>query len=198
MIKAVFFDMAGVIFTDTFKQSLDEYGKELGLPAGKMYEVIHDHEGWKDFTLGNITEDEYLSMCEKRAGVFSFDRRKFVKYIDKSMVQNPAVIDFVKQLSSAYTVGVITNNPKEWFERFLKRAWLKDTIKVRAVSSYIHVRKPDKKIFEYALRQAGVKGEEAVYVDDRPDRVQGAHELGINVVVFDGDVKRLKDKINNL
>jgi putative hydrolase of the HAD superfamily len=71
-------------------------------------------------------------------------------------------------------------------------------IKVKAVSSYIHVRKPDKKIFEYALRQAGVKGGEAAYVDDRPDRVQGAHELGINVVVFDGDVKRLKDKINNL
>ena len=55
---------------------------------------------------------------------------------------------------------------------------------IKAISCYVHVRKPDPKIFQYALDAAKVKGEEAVYVEDREDRIEGAAALGLKIIIF--------------
>src|SRR3989339_456073 len=124
MIKAIFFDMGGVICEEGFKPCPKAYEKEFGVPANVFYTAIHDHQAWKDFTLGKVSEEEYLKVCKER------------------------------------------------------------------------IRKPDKELFDFAVKNAGVKPEECIYVDDRPDRIGGAEELGIKVVVFDGNMANFKKLIN--
>ena len=86
---------------------------------------------------------------------------------------------------------------KEWYATFIEKAGLSDYIKVRAVSGYLHIRKPDKGIFLKALKLAGVKGNETIYIDDRGDIIKGAEKLGINVIIFDGNINKLKKSLNN-
>lgn len=50
-------------------------------------------------------------------------------------------------------------------------------------------------MFAAALNEAGVKGDEAIFVDDRGDRIEGAEALGMKVVVFDGKIDDLKQII---
>lgn len=199
MIKAVFFDMGGVICEEGFKPSPKAYEKECGVPADVFYAAIHDHQAWKNFTLGRISEEKYLQACrEHLPPEYDFNGKRYVEIVDELTVPNAEVIKLIKdELAGKYVIGIISNHPKEWFEKFLDKTGLEDIIKVKAVSCYQHVRKPSEEIFQAALNQAGVKSAEAIYIDDRGEMLTEARGLGLNVLVFDGSIKKLRNEILN-
>ena len=47
--------------------------------------------------------------------------------------------------------------------------------------------KPDAGIYRYLLETYGLIPEESLFIDDRPENIEAARELGIKGVVFDGD-----------
>lgn len=196
MIKAIFFDMAGVIYEDGLKAGIFRYEQEFDVPHGKLYTILHDHHGWKDFSLGRISENDFLKLCEARSVGCKFDWSKIIDYIVDCSVVHSNVIQLLKELSSKVLIGVISNNPLEWFELFLKKHNIQDLIKVKAVSGYMHVRKPSREIFVTALQMANVFPHEAIYVDDREEMVVEAKALGIHTVIFNGNIEKLKADIN--
>ena len=62
-------------------------------------------------------------------------------------------------------------------------------------SGEIGITKPSVEIFEYLLNEYNLKAEECVFIDDRMDNVLGALRVGINGILFDGDVESLRSKI---
>ncbi len=200
MIKAIFFDMGGVICEEGFKPCPKAYEKEFGVPADIFYTAIHDHQAWKDFTLGKVSEEEYLKVCKERLPKpYVFDGKRYGEIVNELTKPNEELIRLIKEeLAKKYIIGIVSNHPKEWFERFLVKTGLCDVIKVLSVSGYEHVRKPSVVIFESALEKAGVVATEAIYVDDRADMQVEAKELGINVILFDGNIKKLKENINKI
>lgn len=54
------------------------------------------------------------------------------------------------------------------------------------LSHEIHMTKPDPKVFEYALKKAGCKPEEIIFIDDDFNNVRSAQVLGINSIRFIG------------
>ncbi|NCF75259.1 MAG: HAD-IA family hydrolase [Xanthomonadaceae bacterium] len=195
MIKAIFFDVGGVIIEEKFKQAIIQYEKEFNIPRGVFYKIVHNHQGWRDFTLGKISEKKYLKLCKKNSSEYIFNEKRYIKLVEEFMEPKAEVVDYIKFLSKNYVIGVISNNPKEWFDRFIVKAKLENIIKIKAVSGYVHIRKPDKKIFQIALKQANANPQESIYIDDRGDRIDGAKKLGINIIIFDGDIIKLKEKI---
>lgn len=197
MIKAIFFDMGGVVCEDGFLSCPKQYEKEFGVPADIFYAAIHDHQAWKDFTLGKIFENEYLKVCsEHLPQKYLFNGQRYVEIVNELTKPNGELIRLIKEdLAKKFVIGIVSNHPKEWFERFLKKTGLSGTIKVRAVSGYEHIRKPSMEIFKAALNQAQVKPGEAVYVDDREDMLGQAQAMGIKTIVFTGDVPALESTI---
>ncbi|MBU4375396.1 HAD-IA family hydrolase [Patescibacteria group bacterium] len=195
MIKAIFFDVGGVIIEEKFRQGVMQYEKEFNIPMGEFYKIVHDHQGWIDFTLGKISEKEYLRFCENSKKGYIFNKNRYIELLEEFMKPNIEVVNYIKFLSKSYIIGIISNNPKEWFDRFITKAKLENEIKIKAVSGYVHIRKPDKKIFQIALNQTNAKPRESIYVDDRSDRIYGAKKIGMNIIIFDGDVARLKKEI---
>lgn len=198
MIKAIFFDMTGVIYTDGFETGILKYEQDFNIPQGDLYAIVHDFQGWKDFSLGRISETVFYELCEERSGKYKIDWEKVASYIIDCSISNHEVIAFMRDLSKKYLIGVVSNNPKEWFEMFLKRNNIQDVVSVKAVSGYLHYRKPSKEIFEAALKMAKVQSQEAIYIDDREEMTVEAKELGINTLVFDGDLVKLTEKIDQL
>lgn len=61
------------------------------------------------------------------------------------------------------------------------------------LSYEMHLAKPDTAIFAEAMRQAGLKAEATVFVDDREENCLAAHSLGIETVLLkDGNIETLK------
>ena len=46
----------------------------------------------------------------------------------------------------------------------------------------MHLAKPDPTIFTEALRQAGIKAEDTLFIDDREDNCQAAQSVGITAL----------------
>ncbi|MFH1713022.1 MAG: HAD-IA family hydrolase [Candidatus Jacksonbacteria bacterium] len=183
MIKAIFFDLGNVILKEGYQPGIRYYEKKYAIPKGELYQAAHGHQHWKNFTLGLISEQEYLTQVDRH---FSGDLDTTIlnQAIYDHIELVSGVLDFICQLKGFYILGLISNYPKELFEWCEKRFGFEDLFTVRAISGLVHIRKPDLKIFRYALNQARVKPSEVIYVDDREDRVGPARSLGINVIVF--------------
>ena len=52
------------------------------------------------------------------------------------------------------------------------------------ISGIERVMKPDHRIFELALERFGIKAEESVFIDDNPNNVRAANEVGIKGILF--------------
>ena len=52
------------------------------------------------------------------------------------------------------------------------------------ISGIEHVMKPDHRIFEIALDRFGIEASETVFIDDNPNNVKAACEMGIHGILF--------------
>lgn len=199
MYKAIFSDLDGVILNNGFRTGVVEYEKIFNIPAGEFYKIIHDHDAWKQFTLGLISQNEYLNACKERCHnyEYEFDEHKYIELVYKNTIPNLEIIELLKKLSTKSIIGVVSNCPREWYEHFFELCQMKDFVTVSAISGYEHMRKPSTELFQVALRKANTSADQSIYIDDRADRIEGATNLGIEVYVFDGDINGLKNKINN-
>jgi len=98
----------------------------------------------------------------------------------------PGATQVLTRLRSAgYSLGVVSNR-NEPFGEYLAEKGLAELVDFSVSGSEAGSRKPDKGIFEFALRLAGAQAEETIYVGDNYFAdVVGARSAGINPVLFD-------------
>jgi putative hydrolase of the HAD superfamily len=196
MIKVIFFDSGNVLVKEGFVSGIKEYEKKNSLAEGSLYAAMHDFQYWKDFTLGKISEQDYFSEVNRNFKN-GLDIEQLREIIFNNFIQNVELVEYIKTLRKKYKIGIISNNPKEWFEYFFDNFGWQDIFDIIAISGNLHIRKPEKGIFDFALVQAGISGREAIYVDDRSDRVGGAVSAGMRVIIFK-DTESLIEELSKI
>ena len=83
-------------------------------------------------------------------------------------------------------VGILTNDlsyfhPQEWIDRLEVLRNVDHLIDLSA-TDYL---KPDPRAFEVAVQMLGVGAAEILFVDDQPFNLTGAHDAGIETILFD-------------
>lgn len=81
-----------------------------------------------------------------------------------------------------FALGVISNG---WpsLDRQLRAVDLRRYFDLLIVSAHVGSRKPETRIFDYALEQFGVAASNVLLVDDAPENIVAAHALGMQGVV---------------
>jgi FMN phosphatase YigB (HAD superfamily) len=80
----------------------------------------------------------------------------------------PGMVEVVLRLADRFAIGVIANQLKEVSDA-LDQVGLGAYIRVRAISEAVGIRKPDPKLYLWALDRAGCAANEAVMIGDRAD-----------------------------
>lgn len=92
------------------------------------------------------------------------------------------VLPALRELTAQHRIAVVANQ-RSLVVDALRRDGVADHVDVWAISEAVGAEKPDPKIFEHALREAGVAPENAVHVGNRLDTdVRGAQRVGIRAV----------------
>lgn len=101
----------------------------------------------------------------------------------------PGMPALLAELDSAgVPLFAITNFSGEFFPPFrVKYPDMFDRFRDIVVSGDEKMMKPDLAIYRLALDRFGLKGEEAVFIDDNADNVAGAAALGIHAILFTGE-----------
>lgn len=105
----------------------------------------------------------------------------------KAVVMLDGSIQTLEELKKrGYKLGMVTNGNSLLQNTKLDTAGIRDLFDMAVVSDDIGIWKPDKGIFEYAMKELGVTPEESLFVGDHPiNDIQGALGAGMSAVWVD-------------
>jgi len=190
VIKAVIFDLAGVVLfpiRGTFNSLLAE---RLDAPLDEVERVMSDHTNDR-WDMNEISDDEFYDHLltelneplEKKAIIRKFVIDDF--YVDQEMLA------LARELRKTCTTALLTNFPHHLHD-FMKRSWIMEgAFDHLIVSADVGLIKPDPRIYQLALERAGCAPHEAVFIDDRKVNTDAAQALGINCILFKNKSKTI-------
>ncbi len=96
----------------------------------------------------------------------------------------PGVQEAIRELADSYQLGTVANQLKEVVPA-LEQVGLGQYFRIHAVSEVVGIRKPDPRLYRWALERAGCEPAEAVMVGDRADNdIAPAREVGMWTILF--------------
>ena len=179
MIKHVIFDVMGVIFTigDDVSGLLIPYIHSLK-PDVKVQSI---QEAYLSASLGKISSREFWELM----GIGQDDIPEVERnYLERHFTLDAGFLPCAKSLKSRYGISLLSNDVSEWSKSLRNHYGIEPLIGAAFISGDLGVRKPEPEIYKMALNALSAKPDECVFIDDTPDRVDGARELGISAILF--------------
>jgi putative hydrolase of the HAD superfamily len=184
MIKAVIFDMGGVVCSSVgSEQVYDFLAEKLKVAKKEIMSQLNDLE--REYQQNKITRGELISTFLsrlKKVGHFSPKGFYMEGYEENSPI-NKEVMELAKDLRKKYKVGMLTNTINEHYEVHRKRGDYQIFEEYLVASNKVRMRKPHKEIYLYTLDKMGVKPEEALFIDDKERNLETARKLGMKVIL---------------
>ena len=199
-IKAVFFDLGGVIVRTEFQAPRQLLADRLGMEYDDLNKIVFDSESGLKASIGEISSDDHWISVIKRlkrpAAELAAIREEFFAgdIVDRNLVE------YIRSLRGKYRTGLISN---AWgdLRDFIVREKFEDAFDKMIISAEVGAMKPEAKIFQIALEQFGVSPKEAVFVDDFLINIEGCEKVGMKGIHFkdpESALKQLKKLLSTL
>ncbi|GAA4834565.1 HAD family hydrolase [Saccharopolyspora rosea] len=184
-IDLVLLDVGGPIYDDaTYRDALLRATRELAAEEGRS---VDEDEFQQVYDERRQAQGGSLRTAIAERFLTPEDRQRLSERAERYWVYPPSalysdVLPTLRELSGRYTLAIVANQRGVVVDA-LRRDGVADHIDVWAVSEVVGAEKPDPRIFEHALREAGVEPKHAVHVGNRLDTdVRGAHRVGLRTV----------------
>ena len=169
--------------------TLRNYGIEPDAETVQTYRTINE-ELWRQLEKGQLRRDKLMAERFTRflkavdAAGNGAEMNKF--YLDQLSTHPdlaaPNVLDVLKELSEVATLAVVTNGFDRVQSRRVAESGMKDFLEEVFVSEKLDSEKPNRKIFDAALRSLGVENREHVLMvgDSLTSDIQGGINAGLD------------------
>lgn len=186
MIKAVVFDMDGVIFDSEklYRKHWMITGKEYGIPEETMSELCN--------LIAGATKENNEKLMKSRFGQ-DFDYMEFrgrtMERMDQDILEHGLELKAgVKELfaylkDKGYQIGLATSTARERAEKNLKNAGILDVFDEIVYGGTVPRGKPYPDIYLRACELLGVKPEEAMGIEDSLNGVKASATAGLYTVM---------------
>lgn len=183
-VTALFWDVGGVVLSNGW----DEAARAAAALRFHfdLQEMERRHAGvFAAFETGQITLDAYLDQAvffEKRL----FTRAEFSAFVFAQSRQDTETRALLDDLTAAgrYFLATLNNEGRELNEYRIREFNLTRNFTAFCSSCYLGVRKPDAAIYRRAMGIAQRAPDESVFIDDRPENVEGARRAGMRAIHF--------------
>ena len=135
------------------------------------------------FERGHMRFEEYLErVFFARPRDFTIDDvRQFAYGESVPWPENIALLKRVKE-ANRLKVGLISNEGEGLTEYRVRKFGLRDVADFMIFSHFVHLRKPDREMWELGLNLAQVSPAESIYIDDREAFAAIAAEMGFTAI----------------
>jgi len=188
MIKAVIFDVFGVIYPDV---GLDWFNNHVQdptrLPEFKSAAAKVD--------IGEMSRDTQFGIWSDLSGI---PKDEIGQQVDAALIMNDPLIErIVKPLAKTARRAILTNANRDWLRQPLRRDGIGRNFDEIVISAEVGAVKPDQKIFDITLGRLGVAATEAVFIDDSAGNVEAAARMGITAIQYNG-IDALEERMRSL
>lgn len=187
MIKAVIFDMDGVIIDSEpihlefamelfnklgFNMSKEEYGKFVGTTSKYMWDTIKNKYNLKN------TIEELIDM--ERNGFFDF-----LSSPDKSIEPIAYIPELLKALhENNYKIALASSSPIKLIEFVMESLKIRKYFDELVTGDFVKRSKPEPDVFLYAADKLGALPEECVVIEDSHNGVLAAKNAGMKCIGY--------------
>ncbi|MGB8980647.1 MAG: HAD family phosphatase [Anaerolineales bacterium] len=182
-IKAVFFDLGGVIVRTEFQAPRQQLADRLGMDYDDLNKLIFDSSTSNRASVGEISPDEHWAFVMQRLKRPASEAAAIREEFFAGDIVDRTLLDYLRSLRGNYKTGLISN---AWgdLRDFIVREKFEDAFDRLIISAEVGAMKPEAKIYRIALEQFGVSPNEAVFVDDVQSNIEGAVKVGMQGIHF--------------
>ena len=206
--EAVLWDFGGVFSASPFS-TIERIGREKSYDPEHFFDAIFGpYDGDTDHPWHQLERGE-IDFVTAREGIIEAGRARgmevdpielFVRMGEESDGMRQEVVALATRVKAeGYQTAIVTNNAKEFRERWTASVPVAEICHAIVDSSEVGIRKPDRRIYEHALEQlGGIDPSRAVFVDDFPANVAAAEALGMRGVLVEDDFAPALEELERL
>lgn len=183
-VRLIISDFGGVICTFDYRIFCQRLARRTNRTVDAILAAAFGDRLQADFETGKLLGREYhrAVMARLRADV-PYD--EFASMYGDIFTEIPGTCDLLRRLRARYPLYLLSDTNEIHFD------YVRETVRALAlfdefiVSYRVGVMKPDPRIYREALHRSGLPAGACLFVDDRPQNVEGAARMGIQAVRFE-------------
>lgn len=182
IIRAVIFDVGGVLVRTRDHAGRQAWEARLGLGAGEAEAIVLNSEMGRRAQRGELTTAALWAWVAERLGLGD-DLDAFRRDFWRGDAVDEALVDLIRRLRPRYQLAIISNASDSLLPT-LSEYGLAEKFDLIVGSAAEGVMKPQPEIYRRALARLGRAPQEAVFIDDAPANVAGARAVGMAAIHF--------------
>jgi epoxide hydrolase-like predicted phosphatase len=183
-IKAVIFDLGGVLVRTEDQQQRRQLADRLGISRHQMYHLVFDSQSAQLASQGKMTVAEHWEAVRQALGLPEEEFQRVPQEFWAGDRLDMELVVYIRSLRSRYRTALLSNAWDD-LRGYLTDHWrIADAFDELVISAEVGVTKPEPRIYRLALERLGVAPGEAVFVDDFKENVDAARALGIHTIHF--------------
>jgi epoxide hydrolase-like predicted phosphatase len=192
-VRAVVFDIGGVLAVTPDLGMIGKWERALGLGDGGLARLLR--EVAEAGAVGTISEQQAVQRAGEILGLDGPGRDAFMAdlWTEYLGTLNGELAGYFAGLRPRYRTAIISNSFVGAREREQERYGFGDLTDVIVYSHEAGMSKPDPRIYRLAAERLGIQPEEMVFLDDVPQYVDGARQVGLQAVLFTGTEQAITD-----
>ena len=186
MVKAIIFDVFGVLITDALGPMIEALRVSNPGGAAKI-------DGLVAATSRNeISRQDFTEQASAILGIMPDELRT---QVDAGEAKNAALLEFIKTLRPKYKIAVLSNISVGAFERRFSSAEIQEYFDVVVPSGAIGYIKPEPEAYLITAERLGAEPSECIMVDDREVCCEGAQAVGMQAIMYQS-LAMLQDELS--
>jgi putative hydrolase of the HAD superfamily len=187
--KALIVDFGGVL-TTPLQDSLVAFAQAEGIDIQDLVRAaLAAYAGGEDdlvvrFETGRIEESEFVQHFAQRLEEISgkkVDPDNLVGRLLAGLKLEAEMIDLLRRAKdNGFKTALLSNS---WGTTSYPMDLLNEVCDVIVISGEVGMRKPDRDIFDFTLKELDVPAEGCIFVDDHPGHLKTAMEIGMTTVL---------------
>lgn len=197
MIRAIVFDLGGVLFAEGKSVAVERLEREHGYPREIIRKILLSPKSI-DLRRELIGDDEFWSWAQSQLPK-GYDALLIKKEWYDAYELDEEILRLIQKLRGRYTLIAFSGNVRGRVDYLEKKYRFRHLLDLEVYSFDHHLTKPDKRFVEIMIAESGFKPEEIVYIEDNDEYARPARELGIKVILYSrGESQKLTAELKEL
>ena len=182
--ELVISDLGGVVVEFNADQLVHQLAQVVGRSFEEVQGAVYDKELLLPFELGQIGPQAYYDGLRRRLQI-PWGYEQFAAFWNNIFTEQRDVTALMRALSRHRRFMALSNTNALHLAHIKAQFPSLSFFEAWVASCDVGCRKPDPDIYRLALKRADVSAERAVYVDDRPEMVEGGGAVGLTAIRFE-------------